>query len=415
MLECFKEPVMKASCLLAFSAVLLCLVPVAPAQIDELGLKKKVTFGQADVTKVPGQAGQLELPPAAKEVIKQFEEEAAEREKKIEADVKKRLEKTLVELKKVQDAFCKEAKLDEAVAVRDFIRTVQAGTNAALPADLPAAAREVWKQHEDEVVEIQKKGEEEFKKRREKVIAELKKVQDAFCKEAKLDEAVAVRDLIRAIRDGGTTNALADPGYVNNQATDIGKVFYYQVTGYGGGKEGHAIYGTDIYTTGSHLGMAAVHCGLLKPGQKGIVKVTILPAQDSYAATTRHGVTSIAYGQWGVSFKVERVFGFVGQLPLNAQPDPGTLTGLRAEVGKSLLFEVTGNNTGSVWGTDVYTDDSTLATAAVHAGVLTVGQKGVVKVTILPGQDSYTSSTRNNITSGSWGTWTGSFRVEAAR
>jgi hypothetical protein len=240
--------------------------------------------------------------------------------------------------------------------------------------------------------------------------AELKKLQDVFCKEAKLDEAVAVRDLIRLMSEG-VTSALPDPGYVNNQAGDIGKVFYYECVGAG---PGQSIYGTDIYTTGSHLGMAAVHCGLLKTGQKGVVKVTILGAQANYTASTRHGITSIAYGQWGVSFKVERVFGFA-RAPLTGLPDPGTLTNQRGEAGKSFFFEVTGANTGSVWGTDVYTDDSALATAAVHAGVLTVGQKGVVKVTILPGQDSYTSSTRNGVTSGSWGNWHGSYRVESAR
>src|SRR5262249_15208636 len=60
---------------------------------------------------------------------------------------------------------------------------------------------------------------------------------------------------------------------------------------------------------------------------------------------------------------------------------------------------------GSVWGTDIYTDDSPLAAVAVHAGVLQVGQKGVVKVTILPGQQSYTGSTRNGVTTGNWKAW----------
>jgi LCCL domain len=99
----------------------------------------------------------------------------------------------------------------------------------------------------------------------------------------------------------------------------------------------------------------------------------------------------------------------------NVLSDPGSLTAHRASVGKTLLFEVTGSDSGSVYGTGVYTDDSALAAAAVHAGVLAVGQKGVVKVTILPGQDSYSGSTRHGITSSEWGNWQGSFRVEAAR
>ena len=37
--------------------------------------------------------------------------------------------------------------------------------------------------------------------------------------------------------------------------------------------------------------------------------------QAHYAATTRHDVRSIAYGNWGVSFKVERVYMFVPKAP----------------------------------------------------------------------------------------------------
>jgi hypothetical protein len=265
---------------------------------------------------------QVDLPAAAKEVLKTYEEQFAELEKKTEAEVKDRRDKTAVELKKIQDALCKEAKLDEAIVVRDLIRALQAGTPLTIPEDAPAAAKEVLKQHEQEIADIPKKAEESIKKQRDAVLVELKKVQDAFCKEAKLDEAVAVRDLIRNLK-AGVTNALPDPGYINNQAADIGKVFYYEVVGAG---PGQSIYGTDIYTTGSHLGMAAVHCGLLRTGQKGIVKVTILGPQDSYTASTRNGVTSIAYTQWNVSFKVERVFGMAGKatapVPAPAPVDP---------------------------------------------------------------------------------------------
>src|SRR5947209_13092368 len=96
----------------------------------------------------PQAPAQTEPPPAAKEVLKQFEDEAAEIEKKIEPDIKKRLDKTMAELKKIQDAFCKEAKLDEAVAVRDLIRKIQAGGNPAAGPETPAAALEVLKQHD---------------------------------------------------------------------------------------------------------------------------------------------------------------------------------------------------------------------------------------------------------------------------
>lgn len=96
-----------------------------------------------------------------------------------------------------------------------------------------------------------------------------------------------------------------------------------------------------------------------------------------------------------------------------ALPDPGTLSGYRGKVGQSYLFEVVGSTTGAVWGSGVYTDDSTLAAAAVHAGVLRAGQKGVVKVTIGKGYSSYSGGTSNGVVSAQWGEWPGSYQIEA--
>jgi hypothetical protein len=50
-------------------------------------------------------------------------------------------------------------------------------------------------------------------------------------------------------------------------------------------------------------------------GQEAIVKVTVLPGQESYPSTTRNGVTSSSWNQWGVSFKVERVPGQTVEKP----------------------------------------------------------------------------------------------------
>ena len=100
-----------------------------------------------------------------------------------------------------------------------------------------------------------------------------------------------------------------------------------------------------------------------------------------------------------------------GVFAFNAEPiaDPGNLVEYRGRNGEIFLFSITGDSGGSVWGTDIYTDDSDLATAAVHAGQLTAGETGVVRVRILPGQDSYQGSTRHGVTSGSWGQWSGSY------
>lgn len=90
---------------------------------------------------------------------------------------------------------------------------------------------------------------------------------------------------------------------------------------------------------------------------------------------------------------------------LVVQGDPGSLTGLQGQIGKVFAFRVTGlaNGQGHVWGTGIYTSDSTLAVAAVHAGVVKVGQTKVVKVRIVAGQNAYVGSTQNGVTSSQYG------------
>ncbi len=93
---------------------------------------------------------------------------------------------------------------------------------------------------------------------------------------------------------------------------------------------------------------------------------------------------------------------------------PYNLTGYRNRTGQTFQFTVIGANSGGVWGTDVYTDDSNIAAAAVHAGVLKIAETKTITVTILTGQSSYPASTRNGITTGNWGSWPGSYSFAGA-
>ena len=51
-----------------------------------------------------------------------------------------------------------------------------------------------------------------------------------------------------------------------------------------------------------------------------------------------------------------------------------------------------------IYGTDVYTDDSSVCTAAVHAGFISLAGGGSVTIEIRPDAGSYTGTTRNRIT-----------------
>jgi hypothetical protein len=96
-------------------------------------------------------------------------------------------------------------------------------------------------------------------------------------------------------------------------------------------------------------------------------------------------------------------------LPPETIPQLGT-TVCGATNGAIIFETVVGNaNGGGIWGDGVYTCDSTLATAAVHAGLLASGQEGAIAVVALPGQSQYYSTTRNGVTSTAYGPWPQSF------
>lgn len=78
------------------------------------------------------------------------------------------------------------------------------------------------------------------------------------------------------------------------------------------------------------------------------------------------------------------------------------------QVGESSCSCAAGSATGSVWGTDIYTTDSSICAAAVHAGVI-ASSGGTVKLKNAPGCPAYVGTARNGVPSGSWGPYQGSF------
>src|SRR5262245_17253893 len=97
---------------------------------------------------------------------------------------------------------------------------------------------------------------------------------------------------------------------------------------------------------------------------------------------------------------------------IDVRPDPGTPRALAGPPGTAFYFRVTGAAGGSLWGSDVYTSDSTIAKAAVHAGVLKVGETGVVKVTLVAPPPTFQGGTRNGVTSSPYGAYPGAYTVE---
>jgi hypothetical protein len=175
------------------------------------------------------------------------------------------------------------------------------------------------------------------------------------------------------------------------------------------------VYGTDTYTDDSSVCTAAVHAGRITLASGGSVTIEIRPGQSSYAGSTRNGITSSSWGAWTGSFVIVAA----------ARGNPGvgsggtgwalTATRFRTFLGARFAYGCPAKGKpGSVWGTGVYTDDSSVCTAAVHAGRFTIAKGGSVTIEMQPGQDSYTGSKRNGITSADWKTWGGSFVVVGA-
>lgn len=95
-----------------------------------------------------------------------------------------------------------------------------------------------------------------------------------------------------------------------------------------------------------------------------------------------------------------------------ASDAPARIQDLCETPGTTYYFRVTGAVDGSVWGTDVYTGDSTLAAAAVHAGAVKTGETAVVRVTVMAPLAQYQGSVRNGVTSHDYGRYGTAYRVD---
>ena len=170
------------------------------------------------------------------------------------------------------------------------------------------------------------------------------------------------------------------------------------------------VWGSGPYHDDSAICVAAIHAGVLKEHQEGVVTFVTGPDAGTYTGSTRNGVTTENWSGGTRSF----AFDTSGQ--------PGTIdwstTGLAVPVDFRQTVVVRcpaadgapdGNGT---YGTDVYDDSSHICVAAVHAGAITA-TGGVVQVTMAGAQTTFTGSTRNGVTTQDGGGST-SFRIAAA-
>jgi len=158
------------------------------------------------------------------------------------------------------------------------------------------------------------------------------------------------------------------------------------------------VYGTDVYTDTSPICAAAAHAGVFTHGTSTAVTIVMEGEKQSFTASTRNSVTSLAYGRWWGTYSFLRS-GQPGQIDWNT-----TIATVAADYMApiTLVCPPAGQSAqGDVWGSDVYPDDSAICVAGVHAGAISLAG-GALTVTRVTKQASFPAITRNNITSRVW-------------
>lgn len=182
------------------------------------------------------------------------------------------------------------------------------------------------------------------------------------------------------------------------------------------GGTAHAVWGSDIYTADSSICTAAVHSGLITYPQGGSVTIELRPGRTIYGCSERNGVTTSAYGSYPHSF----VFKTPDTEAVVREADEETpvlwnssASMVGSETGKTYKFKCPPSGKASaMWGTDIYTADSSICNAAVHAGKFTSESGGSVTIELRPGESSYKGTTRNGIKTNDYGAYGRSFVVK---
>jgi len=173
--------------------------------------------------------------------------------------------------------------------------------------------------------------------------------------------------------------------------------------------EGTTVWGSDVYTDDSSLCRAAVHVGVI-PAGGGTVTVVRDTGRPLYVGSLRHGIQTSDYGTYSDSIH------FVGAAQPVAGPQPCPT---RLSINRSLptpftcrCDAVSISEGTAVWGSDVYTDDSSLCRAAVHVGVIPPAG-GTVTVMRDAGRPLYVGSRRNGIQTSDYGAYSNSMHFQS--
>jgi hypothetical protein len=194
-----------------------------------------------------------------------------------------------------------------------------------------------------------------------------------------------------------------------------------------------SIYGTGVYTADTSICRAGIHAGAI-PVEGGTLTVVLQPGRLAYRGSEQNGIRSRDYGKYSRSFAIATAgvapagSAPAGSVSAAAAPAAGAAAGSAViEAGCSFdagqltskdgaVFRVAcpaGCDKGSVYGTGVYTADTSICRAGVHSGAIPESG-GVVTITLEPGRPAYRGSEQNGVKSHDYGKYSRSFAVVTA-
>ena len=191
------------------------------------------------------------------------------------------------------------------------------------------------------------------------------------------------------------------------------------------------VCGTDIYADSSAVCTSALHAGLITQAG-GPVTLEFVNGLSEYRTIARNGVPAAYCNGRGQSYRfigAGSASGVSGGAGGSSGGASGGAQGRniawnyapgsdhRGANGQRFTLTCPANGALSrIWGTDSYTDDSPVCSAAVHSGLITAASGGTVVIEIRPSQQQYQGSARNGVTSLDFTYFPGSYGfVTAAR
>lgn len=167
-----------------------------------------------------------------------------------------------------------------------------------------------------------------------------------------------------------------------------------------------SVWGSDLYTDDSSPCAAAVHAGVID-ADGGKITMKHVKGCSAYVGSKKNGVKSEAWGPFEKSFYFPSKHDSAPKCPIGECPhafneikDVGPKSEIECKCGTYAE--------GTIYGTGIYTQDSSICAAAKHVGLID-DEGGVVKAKAAPGCAKYEGKKQNGVKSSEWGEYKASF------